>query len=110
MRLEDLKEGDKVLRKGYQDSIETIDRVTKTMIIIGACRYRRSTGYLVGDGGWRRSYLMVLTPKLEEDLRRKLVINKASGVLQKIGTLSLSYEEAEKVIDLYETIKSGREG
>lgn len=71
--LENLKVGDLVVVKGNITDIKTlskIDRVTKTLIIIGYRRFRKSDGRLVGQDGWHYANIR---PATDEDIER---INK----------------------------------
>lgn len=72
-KLENLKVGDLVVVKGNITDIKTlskIDRVTKTQIIIGYRRFRKSDGQLVGRDDWHYANIR---PATDEDIER---INK----------------------------------
>ena len=71
--IENLKVGDLVVVKGNITDIKTlskIDRVTKTLIVIGYRRFRRSDGQLVGRDDWHYANIR---PATDEDIER---INK----------------------------------
>lgn len=71
--LENLKVGDMVIIKGNITDVKTlstIDRVTKTQIIIGYRRFRKSDGQLVGRDDWHYANIR---PATDEDIEQ---INK----------------------------------
>jgi len=61
----DLQPGDTVLIQGsHGASIRTVERVTKTQIIIdNATRFNRNTGREVGGVKWESKFLSIPTPK-----------------------------------------------
>lgn len=65
--LDDLKAGDRVLRCSYgRPETHTVDRVTKTLIIIGAERFKKHNGRRSGDKGYRNPTIEVY----DEDILR----------------------------------------
>lgn len=62
--LEEVVVGDEVTVCHHHDiKIETVERVTKTMITAGRSRYNRKTGYVVGGSGYWRSSIRPATDK-----------------------------------------------
>lgn len=62
---ESLAVGDAVVvASGGRKDVSRVDRVTKTQVIVGVCRFRRADGRGVGDWGvWgQRPYLREATP------------------------------------------------
>ncbi len=62
MKLENVQTGDTLIKNGrYRADSNTVkvDRVTKTQIIIGEFRFRKSDGCRVGRTQWNRTYLSI---------------------------------------------------
>lgn len=73
--LEELEVGSQVI-VDHQGRLRLwkVDRVTKTQIIIGMWRFRRSDGGVVGMSGWSRSQLLEPRPELIGRIRRDQLI------------------------------------
>lgn len=75
--LKDLKVGDDVLVTGISyRRIAKVNKVTKTLIIVGNTRFRRESGWQYGGDGWNLRSISVPTKKViaeikEENHRKK---------------------------------------
>ena len=102
----DLKPGDQVILEGLRRTIVTIDRVTTTQIIIGAYRFLRKEGLLIGSTAWERGWLEIATPELIAEIKAKEQISKAERLLQNIkeqshhGNLIAALPHLEKAVDV----------
>lgn len=75
--LSSLQPGDEVLCSSRIDSIVTVERVTKTQIVIGNDRFSRKSGALVGyRGGYFRPTIQELTREKREEIERQRLILK----------------------------------
>lgn len=81
--LQNLKAGDEVVlfAGGYRSHrrIATLDRTTKTQIIVGSQKYSRSHGLLIGGGSWNTHSLRKPTDEIRanilEEMRREDAIS-----------------------------------
>lgn len=89
--LNSLKEGDKVVVRygrgiGSARRVHTIERTTKTQIIVNNAKYRRLDGYEIG-GSYHSPYLIEATPdvlqEMEEETRRWNVLRKVQQITWK---------------------------
>ena len=77
MELKDLKEGDKVIvYNRYGDSIKTVERVTKTQIVVDGYKYRRETGYQIAGNTWYSSRIEICTEEEENRINRQISENR----------------------------------
>jgi hypothetical protein len=87
MSLESVKAGDIVLRKQRlcsEDKLLTVERITKTQIVAGNSRYRRSDGNAIGYyDSWNVPRIIIPTFEQKEAVRiesaKKLLIEKLKG-------------------------------
>ena len=86
--LENLKVGDLVVVKGNITDIKTlskIDRVTKTLIVIGYRRFRRSDGQLVGRDDWHYANIRPATDedieRIKKDREKRELVKHLNGVV-----------------------------
>jgi len=77
--LNGLQAGDEVaISYGYRGDeykIHTIDRTTKTRLVIGALSYRKNDGGLVGGDHWSKSYI----EKPTDNIRAKIKADDRRG-------------------------------
>jgi predicted phosphohydrolase len=75
--------GDKVIVEsgfGYKSQeITTVDRITKTQIIIGNSKYRRNNGYIVGGTTWSRRYLTRYTEEAAAKVHLRIMRDQLSA-------------------------------
>lgn len=86
--MEHIKPGDRVrVGNGLTDSIGTVERTTKTQIILrDGTRYRRKDGEEVGRDTWSSSYIEELT---EEALLRITYRNAAARAGRALSTRNM---------------------
>jgi hypothetical protein len=86
--LKTLKAGDEVAvanstGSGYSYSIERVERVTNTLIMVDRKRFRRTTGTQTGES-YHRAWLVEATPELKAEIaeakKRRILINKIESV------------------------------
>ena len=75
--LSDLKPGDQVILCDYKKETVTIDRVTKTQIIIGSFRFNRKHGRQIGCNYWAGAWIQIATPELIAEIKTEKQIKKA---------------------------------
>ena len=92
--IQNLKIGDKV---GWQSNqgrgISTINNITKTMIKTTSGRYNKTSGNVVGGGTWCTEHLVELTPKWEQDFKKRQIRNKIYSWIQKGILNELSFQK-----------------
>lgn len=83
--MEHIKPGDRVLAGHHpSDKIATVERVTKTQIILrNGSRYRREDGREMGRDIWSRGYVHDIT---EDDILRITYRKAASKVIAALST------------------------
>jgi len=106
--LSDLKLGDQVILRYsmpfVDDKIETVDRLTKTQIIVGTYRFRISDGYQVGtsDGRWGYYRIIPATPDQIAEVERRHQIKqdqeRAYRLAVQIGTRARKCSSAASAI------------
>lgn len=114
MELQDLKVGDTVILDNHPyKTVETVAKVTETMIIIsGGTRFRRGNGDLVNKDKWERSFIRPSTPeeikqiqdeKKKDDLATKLKNSNwgyfSLEVLEQIAGIRDAYIEQRKAAE-----------
>lgn len=99
MSLENVRAGDTLIRFcGHPEVAEavTVNRVTKTQIIIGHVKYRKLTGFPVGRPMYARSYIRLPREgeikKLENEQRCRRLCRKIANACKQRKLLMLSYE------------------
>ena len=85
-----------------QSRVVTVDRVTKTQIVIGHSKYRKSDGTMIGQGIWTRGHIRwprneneVTEIKSEE--RRKMLARRVSDRCQLHNIRDLPLESLEQL-------------
>ena len=98
--LDSLKPGDRVIISGrWQDGISTVDRLTKTQILLkNGSRYRKKDGGLVGADSYNSSQLYSPSEKRVNDIRHR----KACEKIDKMAWKMLTLETLTKVLELVE--------
>lgn len=77
MNFNSIKEGDEIIVNpsyGLPIQLHTVCRTTKTQIIVGQWRFRRSNGYRIGDSSFHQAVLLHPTPELRERIARIALI------------------------------------
>lgn len=102
-----VKVGDKVIlcnHWGYTSSVGTVIKITEKRkdIIVDYGRYKET----YSSDGWRKStlyntsFIKVLTPEVEEQLRKAATIRKCRDRFEK--KKDLTFEQAEKILKIIE--------
>ena len=105
--LENVKVGDKlVVRTSYDEYIETVERITATLVITKLHRFVKKSGKAQGSDTWRYIWATPATPedaeRISKAVRRKKLIRacesiKFSGLLEK--QMEMILEIANQNID-----------
>ena len=111
--LNELSVGDKVIMSGrYRKSVNVVQRLTKTQIILEGtnCRFRKANGREVGGSSWGAIYLRKGTPaeisKVEDATTRQRIIAKLTYESTWNGLSTKELISVEKQIDV---LKEGKE-
>lgn len=89
-------------------AVRKVDRTTKTQIIIGSERYRKTDGRLIGhDNPWSRCYLQRATPERVEGARKQAKARNALGALDRLmrDHKKLSEEVYDQILAAYRRYK-----
>lgn len=99
-KLEELEVGDKVIASSYHvKRIATIERVTKTQLVVGKSRFNRKSGYLCGDHSWDSTSLKVATQQDVVEITRQRNVEHLCNL--KPETLKhLSDDEINCILDI----------
>lgn len=101
MELKDLKEGDKVVvYKRWGDSINVIEKVTKTQIVVNGTKYRRESGSQIGGSVWYSSRIGICTKEEENRIRSQISVNRMKRFIKEYDIDSLSYKKLEKIYNI----------
>ena len=100
----EFKIGDKVIRNygsGYPTSIGTVVNITKKRgdVAVDYGNYKEtytSDGWQ--RGSWSRSYIQLLTPEIEEEIRQKNLIRRCRDTFEKKKDLTAT--QAEKILEI----------
>jgi hypothetical protein len=111
MCLEQVEAGDLLIQNSGHPKdrqVVSVDRVTKTQIIIGPYRYRKRTGKLIGGGTWNR--MVITVPKHGEvsQVQRMRLHDKLSGQIlnrcQPQVVREMSLDQVKRLSDLLQVI------
>lgn len=104
--LEDVKVGDNViLFDGWNKSIVTVTKVTKTQIHIGYGKYRKCDGRLVGAGAWDISRITLYTEEKENEINIEKKRRRMLAYFKSYKFNLLGYEEMVKVYNMLKEIE-----
>lgn len=96
----DVKVGDRVLVYGrWNKSLHTVEKITPK----GNIRISNGTLYDIRGSektkdAWNRTTIVPLTPELENELRKEVLVNKTIEVMHTIQTIT--YDQAIKVREI----------
>lgn len=105
-----LKIGDKVIRN-YGNSLPTsigiVVNITEKRgdYVVDFGNYKETydkRGWQKGGDIWYRSTIKLLTPEIEEDIRRKNIMYKCK---EKFKNTEITYEQAVKILEILESGK-----
>lgn len=92
--LKNLEPGDKViLESHYSKNIETVERTTKTQIILKGIKikFRKSSGYQIGGDIWSKMSIHEATPKkikkIQDNIEKTKLRKKIKELFPKIDSL-----------------------
>lgn len=96
--LEDLKVGDNVGIKThyYGFRLEKVKRITKTMIVTEGYRFKRETGFSMGDG-YTINRLVELTPEFYDTYYRQVYTNGIKRMIENSILEKLSINELKEI-------------
>ena len=100
--LSSLKVGDKVVFYGCNSKrISTIDKITKTEIVIGNLKFRKSNGIQVGTDTWTNKCIGIASKEIIEKIEREQNIRDMRIYIEKCLD-SLNYNQLKAI---YKIIK-----
>ena len=100
--LSSLRVGDKVVVYGRKSKrISTIDKITKTQIVIGNLKFRKSNGTQVGNDTWTNKCIGIASKEIIEKIEREQNIRDMRIYIEKCLD-SLNYNQLEAI---YKIIK-----
>lgn len=104
-----IKVGDKVIYNLNQNlSIEVVERLTKTRVIVNGSSFNRKNGERIGASTWMRTIIRIepydenLAKKIELNIKRKALINRIRQT--EFGKLPLS--KLQKIHDFIKEVAS----
>lgn len=99
--LKNVKVGDKILiTSRNEDEIKIVTKVTKTHIVCGTCKYKKSDGKLVGSDIWFSSYAKPATTEDIANVDRKKKTKRIANYISNIDFYNLPYEKLEKIYNI----------
>ena len=104
--LSSLKVGDKVVFYGCNSKrISTIDKITKTEIVIGNLKFRKSNGIQVGTDTWTNKCIGIASKEIIEKIEREQNIRDMRIYIEKCLD-SLNYNQLEAIYKIIKDNKS----
>lgn len=101
MELKDLKAGDKVIiRNRWNDRIGTIERVTKTQIIVNGYKFRRENGSQINGDTWTPFRIAVYNEEEANQIMKSQAMNKMRCYIKDFTLENLSYDELEQICNI----------
>lgn len=101
MELKDLKAGDKVIiYNRWNERIGTIDKVTKTQIIVNGYKYRRENGSQINGDTWTPSRIAVYNEEEANRIRKNQLMNNMKRYIENFTLEELSYEELVQICNI----------
>jgi len=95
--LDSLKPGDRVIVCGrWANSLRTVERLTKTQIVLKGSKFRKSDGGLVGADSYNYAYLRSPTEQRVNDIMHQRACDKIGKVAWKV----LPLETLNKVLEI----------
>ncbi len=103
--LQNLKPGDKVISRstalGAMDTIETVDRVTPSQVIVRGSKYWRKNGEIVGNkSSWNSHWIAEATPETIEKVEIAFKRLRLTRLLDGTRWRDLPTETLETVAEL----------
>lgn len=100
--LSNVKVGDiLIVRNNFRRRALVVSRVTKTMVVVGKYRFRKSDGGAVGehDSFYRTQAYIPKDGEIEE-IERERLVNYIKGKLSELGD-KVTYDQAIKVKEIF---------
>lgn len=106
--LEDLVVGDKVLvhNGSFNDTIETITKITNTQIVVKDNRYNKTDGHKRGANPWFNYSISIPT---QEDIDRIAEQDRRSRILYTINKFYFASLSTDNLEIIYKMIKESKE-
>ena len=104
--LSSLKVGDKVIicgRYGVK-KVVMIDKITKTQIVIGNLRFRKSNGTQVGNDTWTNKCIVIAEKEIIEKIEHEQDIIDMQKYIEKY-LYKLNYKQLEAICQIISTIE-----
>lgn len=100
--LENAKVGDKlyVSRPHSKSAIETVERITPTLVITKSHRFVKKTGYAQGNSAWYFATARLATPADVERVRRESRRNELVTQCASINFHNLSVTQLEQILEI----------
>jgi len=102
MSLENVQAGDELVRTwNRKKDLVTVDRVTKTQIVIGHGRYRKRDGFQVGSSRFNRGYLRLPVAgeveQLQEQVRHNRLCHMIAGACEYRRLKEMTLEQLTRI-------------
>jgi len=103
--VKELKVGDRVILTSHNVRyVKSVTRTTKTMVMVGRYRFRKNTGWQVGDY-YYHSTIRECTPELVAELAVERKIRKSLSIVRGYNFSVMSVDELQSVVDIIEGVK-----
>lgn len=100
--LENAKVGDKllVLFPYNVKGIETVERITATLVITKYHKFIKKTGKAQGSDSWSYTYAKLATPEDAENISREVESKNLIRKCENIKFNTLSYSQLEQILEI----------
>lgn len=103
--LSSVKEGDSLIfrsRHYPEGMVVTVSRTTKTQIVCGNRRFRRSDGHRVGsDGAWVWMRVSIPQEGEVETVRQRAEVRVVLDRMSELSVSDVTYEQAQKIKEIF---------
>lgn len=102
--LTNVKVGDRlIVHTRYNQYIETVQRITATLVITKTHRFRKTDGIAPGSDSWQILYACVATPEKIEAYNKKVKRKNLITDCENIKFPELSDTQLEKILEIANT-------
>ncbi len=106
---ESLKVGDLVIVNNggwYGRSIDRVDRLTKTQIILerSQTKFRRDSGFMVGRDSYSRGHLSIYTEEKGQQIRHRNLVRELKYSLNDKVLAKFSYEKLKELKEMVDAL------
>lgn len=99
--LDNAKVGDKlIVRTSYDECIETVERVTATLVITKLHRFIKKNGRMQGCDTWHSYYATLATPKDEERISKAVKRRNLVYKCENIQFKNLTDSQLEEILKI----------